>query len=192
MNFKLTTSDRDALRKLQRNISDRSASVNVTTLILLDKGLDISDYLSIDDSTIYRYISSFQKDSLASYLETDYQGYWGRLSSSQITELRQELKTNLYTDSKQVAERVETSWQINYTASGVVNLLNRIGFTYKQTKCVHCEADAEKQQAFIEELNHLLNPTIDNESVMNFADGVHPTHTARSTHTWIEKGIERQ
>jgi transposase len=195
MNFKLTISDRDALRKFQRNVSGRSAYVKVTTLILLDKGLDISeisDYLGIDDSTIYRYVSSFQKDGLALYLETDYQGYWGRLSSSQITELRQELKTNLYTDSKEVAEWIETRWKITYTASGVVDLLNRIDFTYKQTKCVPCEADAEKQQAFIEQLNHLLERSIDNESVIYFADGVHPTHNTRSTHAWIEKGTERE
>lgn len=195
MNFKLTISDRDSLRKFQRNVSDRSAYVKVTTLILLDKGLDISeisDYLGIDDSTIYRYVSSFQKDGLGIYLETDYQGYWGRLSSSQITELRQELKTNLYIDSKQVAEWVETRWSITYTASGMVDLLNRIGFTYKQTKCVPCEADAEKQEAFIEQLNHLLKQTIDNESVIYFADGVHPTHNTRSTHAWIEKGTERE
>jgi hypothetical protein len=45
--------------------------------MLLDKGLDISeisDYLGIDDSTIYRYVSSSQKNSLALYLDTDYQG----------------------------------------------------------------------------------------------------------------------
>ncbi len=195
MNFKLTDTDRDALRKFQRNVSERSAYVKVTTLLLLDKGLsisEISDYLGIDDSTIYRYANSYQKDGLSTYLQTDYQGYWGRLSSLQISELRQELNTTLYTDSKQIAEWITSRWQINYTSAGVVDLLNRIGFTYKPTKCVPCEADAEKQHAFIEKLNHLLEQTTDNKSVIYFADGVHPTHNTRSTHAWIEKGTERE
>ena len=79
MNFKLTDSDRDALRKFQRNVSDRSSYIKVTTLLLFDKGLsisEISDYLGIDDSTIYRYLNSYQKDGLLIYLQTDYQGYW--------------------------------------------------------------------------------------------------------------------
>lgn len=195
MNFKLTDTDRDALRKFQRNVSDRSAYVKVTTLILLDKGLaisEISDYLGIDDSTIYRYVHSYQKDGLLTYLQTDYQGYWGRLSSIQISELRQELNTTLYTDSKQVVEWLRVRWQINYTPAGIVDLLNRIGFTYKQTKCVPCEADVEKQHAFIQKLNHLLEQTTADESVIYFADGVHPTHNTRSTHAWIEKGTERE
>lgn len=195
MNLKLTDTDRDALRKFQRNVSDRSAYVKVTTLLLLDKGLsisEVSDYLGIDGSTIYRYANSYQKDGLSTYLQTDYQGYWGRLSSLQISELRQELNTTLYTDSKQIAEWITSRWQINYTPAGVVDLLNRIGFTYKQTKCVPCEGDAEKQHSFIEKLEHLLEQTTDNKSVIYFADGVHPTHNTRSTHAWIEKGTERE
>jgi hypothetical protein len=48
----------------------------------------------------------------------------------------------------------------------VVDLLNRIGFTYKQTKCVLCEADTEKQHTFIEQFNHLSKQNVDNESVI--------------------------
>jgi transposase len=87
MNFKLTDTDREALRKFQRNVSDRSGYLKVTTLLLLDTGLsisEISEYLGIDDSTIYRYVNAYQKKGLSAYLQADYQGYWGRMSSIQI------------------------------------------------------------------------------------------------------------
>ena len=115
----------------------------------------------------------------------------GRLSSHQIAQLRKEINTNLYLDSKEVVSWILTRWGITYTHQGVVDLLNRIGFTYKQTTCIPCEADSEKQETFLLQLDTLLEQTIDNESVVYFADGVHPTHNTRSTHAWIEKGTQR-
>ena len=194
MEIHLTDIQRNELQIFQRNVEKRSEYVKVTTILLLDKGLsitDISDYLGIDSSTIYRYITSYISDGLASYLQTDYQGYWGRLSSNQISQLRKELNTNLYLDSKEVVNWIYTRWGITYTHQGVVDLLNRIGFTYKQTTCVPCEADSEKQEQFLQQLDILLEQTLDNETVVYFADGVHPTHNTRSTHAWIEKGTER-
>ena len=190
----LTDTQRDELQIFQRNVEKRSEYVKVTTILLLDKGLsivNISDYLGIDSSTIYRYINSYISDGLVSYLKTDYQGYWGRLSSHQISQLRKEINTNLYLDSKEVVSWILTRWGITYTHQGVVDLLNRIGFTYKQTTCIPCEADSEKQETFLLQLDTLLEQTIDNESVVYFADGVHPTHNTRSTHGWIEKGTQR-
>ena len=194
MVINLTDTQRTELQLFQRNVVKRSEYVKVTTILMLDKGLsiaEISEYLGIDDSTVYRYINSYQNDGLTSYLQTDYQGYWGLLSSHQISQLRKELNTNLYLDSKEVVSWIYTRWGITYTHQGVVDLLNRIGFTYKQTKCVPCEADSQKQEKFLEELDILLEQTLDNETVVYFADGVHPTHNTRSTHAWIEKGTER-
>jgi transposase len=68
-----------------------------------------------------------------------------------------------------------------------VDLLNRIEFTYKKTKEVPCECDAEKQVAFVQELSEILSD-MDDLSLVYYADGVHPTHNSRSTYAWIEKG----
>jgi transposase len=160
MEIHLTDTQRDELQIFQRNVEKRSEYVKVTTILLLDKGLsipDIADYLGIDSSTIYRYINSYISDGLVAYLQTDYQGYWGRLSSHQISQLRKELNTNLYLDSKEVVSWIYTRWGITYTHQGVVDLLNRIGFTYKQTKCVPCEADRNSFNSLTYYLNkHLI------------------------------------
>ena len=66
-------------------------------------------------------------------------------------------------------------------------MLNRIGFSYTKTKEVPCEASAEKQHVFMEELSVILN-YLDEKTVVHDADGVHPTHHSRSTYVWIEKG----
>jgi len=195
MKFTLSISERESLQRFQRNVESRTEYVKVTSLLMLDKGYSfsqISECLGVDVSTIHRYRSSYEKDGIETYLRTDYQGYWGRLSCVQISELRRELNQNLYTDSKQIIAWVETRFGITYTPQGMVDMLHRIGFCYKQTKQVPCETDVAAQHEFLTELTGLLSEAVDNKSVVYFVDGVHPTHNTRSTHAWIEKGTERE
>jgi transposase len=195
MKLELTISERESLKVLQRNVGSRSEYVKVTALLMLDKGftlVQISDSLGIDESTIHRYRNWFQHDGIETYLRTDYQGYWGRLSSLELSALRQELNRTLYTDSKQIIAWEQEHFGIQYSLGGMIDLLHRIGFCYKQTKQVPCETDVEAQHEFLKELAVLLEQPSDNKSVIYFADGVHPTHNTRSSHAWIEKGTERE
>lgn len=81
---------------------------------------------------------------------------------------------------------------MNYTPQGAVDLLNRIGFSYKQTKQVPCEVDVHAQESFMNVLSGILAQTTQSKVVVYYGDGVHPTHNTRSTHAWIEKGTERE
>ena len=56
-----------------------------------------------------------------------------------------------------------------------------MGFTYKKTSEVPCEADHDRQEEFMEKLSLILEKK-DAESVVYYADGVHPTHNSRSTY----------
>lgn len=76
---------------------------------------------------------------------------------------------------------------VKYTQQGTVDLLNRIGFTYKKTTEVPCEADASAQADFINKLCKILS-NMREDAVVYYADRVHPTHNSRSTYAWIEKG----
>ena len=84
-------------------------------------------------SSLYRYVGLYKEDGLDSLLGDSYKGYWGRLDSFQISAFRKELNENLYTDAKSVANWIQQTFGIVYTPQGVVDLLNRIGFTYKAT-----------------------------------------------------------
>lgn len=192
----LTTSQRDRLSLLQRKVVDKSKYVRVTVLLLLDKGRSvtaIADDLGIDQSTVYRYKQVYEADGLDIYLETNYKGKWGLLSCIEISILRKELERMLYTESKQVREYIRTTFGVDYGESGVKNLLHRIGYSYKLTTEVPCEAQKDKQEQF---LNHTLPALLDEvekgKAVIYYIDGVHPTHNSRSTYAWIEKGEERE
>ena len=105
----------------------------------------VADCLGIDISTIYRYRSLYLEGGLDKLLENRYKGYQGLLNIFQIESLKQELRTHLYTDAKQVSQWVKDTFEVTYTPQGMADLLNRIGFSYKKTTEVPCEADPLKQ-----------------------------------------------
>lgn len=188
--MRLTPSEREELRKLQRNLCGSSDYARVTCILMLDNGYSpsaISDCLGIDISTVYRYRSSYLHGGAGELLENRHKGYWGLLDSHQISALRKELREHVYTDSKSVTRWIKATFGVEYTSQGVVDLLNRIGFTYKKTTEVPCETDASKQEAFARELSDIIT-NMPEDAVVYYADGVHPTHNSRSTYAWIEKG----
>jgi transposase len=162
---------------------------------MLSKGLSsetVSQFLGISVSCVYRYSKAYSNVGLSEFLSTNYQGYWGQLSSVEISILRTELKRKVYTDAKSVAVWIKDRFGVTYTPEGTVDLLNRIGFTYKKTKEVPCECNIEKQEIFVKELAEIFKrqEKEKEKSIVYYADGVHPTHNSRSTYAWIEKGTE--
>ena len=89
MQVVLSSLEVESLEGYWRNVSDRRSYVKVTCILMLSKGLspkEVSEYLGIDGSTVYRYTGSFHADGLEAYLRSDYKGYWGMLSSVRISE----------------------------------------------------------------------------------------------------------
>ena len=192
MQIELSTSEIDALRKLQRNPAGSSDYVRVTCILMLSMGNSpsfVSDCLGIDCSSVCRYRNAYLHGGSGELLKNRHKGYWGLLDSRQLSVLRRELKRHIYTDAGSVSDWIYQSFGVRYTVQGTVDLLNRIGFTYKKTTEVPCEADASRQEEFMQELSSLLKEK-DETTVVYYADGVHPTHNSRSTYAWIEKGEE--
>lgn len=190
MEIQLSTSEIEVLRKLQRNLAGSSDYARVTCILMLSMGNSpsfVASCLGIDVSTVYRYRSAYLHGGADELLENRHKSYWGLLDSRQLATLRKELREHIYTDAKSVAAWIKSTLGVEYTPQGVVDLLNRLGFTYKKTSEVPCEADFLKQAAFAEELSEILSD-MPEDAVVYYADGVHPTHNSRSTYAWVEKG----
>ena len=61
----------------------------------------------------------------------------------------------------------------------LVDSFNRIGFAYKQTTGVACEAGSEKRGTLLQQLDPLPKQILDHELVAYFTNGVHPTGNAQ-------------
>lgn len=150
MSIKLSIQEIEELHKLQRNVSRRTDYARVTCILMLAMGCSpdfVAQSLGIDVSTVYRYKKLYDQDGIDGLLEDRYRGYSGRLYSEQISLLCKEFKRHIYTDAKRVTLWVKNTFEI---PGGMVLLLNRIGFTYKKTTEVPCEANAEVQEDFVQ------------------------------------------
>lgn len=134
--LELTPSEINALRKLQRNLAGSSDYARVTCILMLGMGNPpsfVAKCLGIDPATVYRYRSAYIHGGAGELLENRHKGYWGLLDSHQQAVLCKELCEHVYTDSKSVARWIKATFGVEYNPQGVVDLLNRLGFTYKKT-----------------------------------------------------------
>ena len=85
--------------------------------------------------------------------------------------------------SAAVIEYVNRSFGVNYTISGMTELLIRLGFSYKKPQAVHGKADGEAQRDFLKR----LSLKSDNNPML-YVDGVHPQHNSHPDYGWLPKG----
>lgn len=183
------------LKKLQRNRKlTRQKYRKVTVLVMLYQKhsiITIEAALGLDDNTIRRYWEAYEEKGLHDYLSDNYVPYGGKLLEEEEEELSEHLDSQLYEDCKSVCDYVLRTYGISYTVSGMRDLLCRLGFVYKRTKKAPSKADDAKQVEFLQEtLPELISAAKDGESVLYFADGVHPTHNTKTGFGWIRKGRE--
>ncbi len=86
--------------------------------------------------------------------------------------------------TRQVGAWIENLFGVVYGGrSGLIALLHRLGLEYHKPNVIPRKLDEEKQKAFIEGYEKLLNSLGDDEAVL-FSDAVHPTHAARPVGCW--------
>ena len=182
----LPDAERQLLRQAQRACRGKAGYVPVTVLLMLDRGravAAIAEDLGLDEATVYRCAQTYRLKGLTGYLAAEQPGYWGLLNSGQLAGLCQELGQTLYTDCRAIVGWLVDTYDVRYSVSGLTDLLHRLGYSYKLTTAVPCEADAAKQTAFLADtLAPLLAQAEAGEAVVYFADAAHPTHNTRATH----------
>ena len=125
-------------------------------------------------------------------LTFDYKGGFSKLTPGQEAELKEHVATHHYHDSKALIKYVMANYGVQYSFTGMVVLLHRLGFTYKKPKVIPGKADAKKQQEY---LDNELRPVIDKASEefpLYFMDGVHPTHNIQPQYGWILKCSDKE
>ena len=106
------------------------------------------------------------------------------MSGEQQEKLKAWVATALPRTTRQVGAWIENeSGIISEGRSGLIALLHRLGLEYHKPNVIPRKLDEEKQKAFIEGYEKLLNSLGDDEAVL-FADAVHPTHAARPVGCW--------
>jgi len=156
-------------------------------LLLLDDGWsceEIAKVLFVDDDTIRTWFRFFEEDGLDGLARFGHDGSACQLSPAQQEKLKAWLRETLPRGTRQVGAYIETEFGVAYESrSGLIALLHRLGFEYHKPEVIGRKLDAQKQKAFIEAYEKLLNSLGPDEAVL-FMDAVHPTHAARPVGCW--------
>ena len=109
----------------------------------------IAQALLLDENTIRNYKDRCLSGGLEQLCNDAYQGPPCTLDKN-VVKLEKELRANIYLCTKEVIAYVKADFKIEYSVSGMTNLLHRIGFSYKKPDIVPGKADAKKQKEFLE------------------------------------------
>lgn len=183
-----------ALKRAHRECFDRRTADRIKAVILLGSGWspsDVAEVLLMDRGTVREHFRRFEKGGLERLQSMAYLGSDCYLSDEQMLELAEELDFELYLNTGAVIDWIEQRWGIRYSERGVNSLLHRLGFVYKKTKAVPGKANAQAQEAFLEEYEKLKKNKASSSPVY-FADATHPQHNTQLAYAWVRKGEERQ
>jgi transposase len=187
----LSTEERADLIALARDGSAaHRLARRANALVLLDSGWNcqkVAGALLLDDDTIRRWHNLFVEDGIEGLTRFDVGGSASLLSAAQEDALKAFVSATLPRSTRQVGAFIEREFGLVYESrSGLIALLHRLGLEYHKPTVIARKLDKDKQKAFIERYEKLLNSLGDDEAVL-FADAVHPTHAARPAGCWAPK-----
>lgn len=117
----------------------------------------------------------------------DFKGAKRSLDPEQEKALVEDLSARLFLTSTAVQAHIRAWFGVEFSRSGLIKYLNRLGFECRKPKALPARADVAAQAAFIAAYERLLND-LGGDEVVYFADAVHPEYQSRPARGWIRRG----
>lgn len=192
--FKLTAGELQALKRAHKRTRSKTKSYRLNTLVLLGQGWTykaVAQALLIDVSAMRDYVRTYRDGGIRALLSDDYKGYEGKLSNEELVILEEYVEENTFRRVNEIIEYASHEFDVEFTKSGMTNLLHRLGFSYKKPRKMPGKADAKEQKKFVKNYRK-LRKNMGKNDVLLFADGVHPQHNPLVMAGWIKKGKDKK
>lgn len=181
-------------KSLHKSLKDKRKADRIKLILLLHKGFtqkEVAEILLLDEDTITKWKHYFlnRKDNLT-WFEDNYVPYWGKLSSVQISHIRQYCD-NFHVQTKhEIHQYVKTFMRVDYDLSSVQKLVNRIGLSHQKLHRLPGKVDVAKQVIFAKKYEETVSQLTDNQAIL-FIDAVHPQHNTTPSKIWSKVGESR-
>lgn len=194
MNIKggfLSEFDRGTLTRIARNgkVEHRVAR-RANALLLLDRGLsceEVASLLFVDDDTVRTWHKDFVQGGTESVYDFDFKGGSSVLTEAQMDEVKAWATKTLPRTTREIGNFIRINYGHSYTRSGLIKLMDRLGFEWRKPVSIPSKITVEKQEEFIDAYEDRQNSLAPDEAVV-FVDAVHPTHQSRPGGMWVPKG----
>jgi len=182
------------LEKLHLSLRDKRQADRVKAVLALAKGwsaAEVAQILLIDEKTSRNYFEQYLRGGDDALRQDHHPGAEPKLAEHQMRELDAALQEQILPDAKAVIAYIQKQYGVRYSVSGVIDLLHRLGFSYKKPTHVPGKQDPAQQQAFIEEYERIKAEKGECDPIY-FVDATHPQHNSVPSYGWIKKGQEKE
>ena len=169
---------------------DHGVARRANAILLLDDGKTcqvIAEFLYLDDDTIRGWYKTYRLGGWDALLSDGWKGGQSRLTREQEAELSAWLDGRFCRSTVEIRAHLLKEFGSEYSHSGCLKLLARLGFEYRKPKALPRVSSAEKQAEFIDMYERLLTALGANEAVY-FADAVHPEYQTKPAYGWVKAG----
>lgn len=158
--FTLTRSQREELWRRYKQTNDRRVAERLHAILLLDEGRsanDVSAILHVHPKTLKRWMHTFASSGVDALCSFHYVGNTTSLDAAQLPLFTTWLDEHIRSTKEAIAW-VETQFGLDYTESGMLKLLKRLGYRYKKPVQVPAKADREAQTAWLNDYAEKRGP----------------------------------
>jgi transposase len=174
--IQLTPQQRQDLSERRRHAPDRRVFQRLSAVLWSDDGRtreEIADLVGVSTRQVGQWLRIFRNKGLDQLCSLHYQGDPGRLRPAQVERLKQEIATGAFHNAEQVRTWIEATFGVAYSATGVKDLLRRIGASYHKVSGFFWKADVEKQKRFVRKYRRHKRQA-GPETRRYFVDACHP------------------
>jgi transposase len=151
----LTAEQQKAIDRRRKGTLDRRIYQRLTAVRAVAAGktrAEVAALLGVSLTQLSEWLRVFRNEGLDALCETHYQGDPGKLTPHQVAQLKATVSTGCFRNSDQIRHWIASTVGINYSSSGVKDLLKRIGVTYHKVSGFLWKGDPDKQHAFVARL----------------------------------------
>jgi len=150
--IQLTPQQRQDIGDRRRHAQDRRIYQRLSAVLWSDAGRsreEIAELAGVSTRQVGQWFRIFRNKGLDRLCTLHYRGDPGRLRPAQVERLKQEIATGVFHNAEQVRTWVQETWGVDYSISGIKDLLRRIGASYHKVSGFFWKADVEEQKKFV-------------------------------------------
>jgi transposase len=174
MPFKLDTIERKKIEKRRQGERDMRIWRRMSALLWLAEGetaKEVAARLGVSARQVRKWLKTFRTHGLGALCKLRYQGRASQLNDSQISELKQEIAKGQFHTARQIADWINKRFAVQYSESGVKDLLKRIDVSYHKVTGFLWKADDVEQEEWLD--NYRCDP-VGTGIRRYFVDACHP------------------
>src|SRR3982751_690702 len=174
--IQLTPQQRKEIADRRRRAQDRRIYQRLSAVLWSDDGRsreEIARLLEVSTRQVGQWLRIFRNKGLDPLCTLHYKGDPGRLRPAQIAQLKQQIARGGVHNTEQVRTWIHETFGVAYSATGIKDLLRRIGASYHKVSGFFWKADVKKRKQFVRKYRRHKREA-GPETRRYFVDACHP------------------